>query len=91
MNLVTRLCTCMYNLRLIGCAIKQKVDISSVHLCRYTCGVHWSINVPDDCSPCDGQLISWYDAIMSSDDKIKVAQFSSKQDDVLQYFMDMLK
>jgi len=52
---------------------------------------NWNLEdkVPTDCEPCEGQLTAWYDYMMESDEKIKIAQYSSYEDAVIQFFLDM--
>jgi hypothetical protein len=51
----------------------------------------WNLSqlMPEDCAPCEGQLIYWYDDLLQ-DPKIKIGLYSAYQDEVIgQAFLQM--
>ncbi|MFY0628040.1 MAG: hypothetical protein JXR07_17210 [Reichenbachiella sp.] len=49
----------------------------------------WNLNetIDANCESCDAQVIHWYDDILSTDDNIRIAQFSSYEDFIIRIFL----
>ena len=53
---------------------------------------NWGIvpAIPEGCAGCDQQFTDWYGHFMSTDEKLKVAQYHAYQDGVIRFFLGMV-